>query len=204
MEVQIRWDLTINQNQEGSGDDPRLQFAYVTMSGDTPVVLGQQTDLLLNRPPRFGVGVIEGPVTLSGAQTLPVAPTRSDPYLAIAVRAIDEDGSRDSDRTRNFERFIESIQNAATEASPSTLDVDALWLAANAPGLKNRAFRDDDDKIGVSARVHPEFGQLAAAALDGMPEGTVADDFIPQTTLTFQGDGAHWDLVMRLAAIEDD
>ena len=182
MEVVMNWRLTILEHEDRNKDDPRLQFAFLTSRDGTPITLGQRTDLLFSRS---GVdffnpegelsepgGGAPPPLAFTGSQSLPLPPTADSPYLAFAVRAIDEDNSSSSDRDRDFARFVQVVQNAADNTPGGTPDVDTLWRAANAPGIRNRAFKDDDDKIGVSARVYPDYGARAARAAAGSSPAT--------------------------------
>ncbi|MEM6386618.1 MAG: hypothetical protein AAF718_10315 [Pseudomonadota bacterium] len=207
MDVVLNWNLTLLKEEDRNGDDPRLQFAFLTTRHNRPITIGHRTELLLNQS---GIAVFNGgvtapgggeaPLAFSGSQTLPLPPTADAPYLGFAVRAIEEDNSDDDDRRLDFAGFVQSVQDIADETPGGTPDVDALWLAANAQGIRNEPFQDDDDKIGVSARVYPDFGARAARAADGLSPGALIDGVTELTSLTFQEQDAHWRMNVVLRA----
>jgi hypothetical protein len=116
------------------------------------------------------------------------------------VRAIECDNSGDDDRDSDYQTF----QNAVKFGAEDTLraggvpDATVLWRSANSVQLIDN-FGDDDDRIGVSARAYPNYGQEISAAIRAettlTPGGTVMADTIRPIELGFMEGGAHYKLI---------
>jgi hypothetical protein len=202
MEIQLSWQLTITDSEDRNCDDPVLQFVFLTMRSGTPIAMGQRTEQLASStgPAAFrgrigepGGGAIPPPA-YAGVQVIPLPPTNADPYFAFAVRGIDQDNSKGSDRDGDFGSLVNSVQNAANGVVGGQLSMDDLWTAANAPGLRDRRFKDDDDKIGVSGRVYSDYGRRIARAAAVVAEGTLLESEVMLESMSLRRDNATYDL----------
>lgn len=160
--IQVHWELFIPDPEEGepgeSGakDEPSLQFALVTAFSGTARVHRYTTGNLFPHNPGLGPGDPRTPIK-SGDVSSKNVPTERDPFFGIVVRAVEQD--RSQNREDDNDRFYDAIMTAAQARfdvgqSPSVTD---LWQAGNSVALEN-TWRDDDDLLGVSARVYPFYG----------------------------------------------
>lgn len=207
MTIQLHWTLDLYIHEDRNGDEPILQFAYLTHNDGAPVVLGSRTEVLRSSTGLAAFqgrisdpGGDDGPLRLEGMQTLPMTPTRDDAYLGIAVRAVEADNSSGSNRNADYDDFLDSIQTAADATSDGKPDMATFWTSANAPRLRDRTWKDDDDKLGVSARIYPNYGERIARASSAYRDGEEIEEVRETMGLTFQEDDAHWRMNATLRA----
>ena len=182
--IRVDYDLTVHRAEDRSGDEPRLQFAFIDHGPDgvdaTIVDTGRLAD---NFPARRGFAA--GTITLADKHVfVPFDPTPERPFMGLAVRALEEDNSSDTLKSLLEEGL------APIFAAGRTPTAGEIWAIANGAPVHDN-FGDDDDKIGVSARVYPNIGVELAAAANGVP-------FTELDTLSFVEDGAHWDVKFQL------
>ncbi|HEA23423.1 hypothetical protein LCGC14_0670960 [marine sediment metagenome] len=201
-ELQLHFERNIERKQE-KNDEGQLQIVGLTIEDGTVMTHVQNIDLMQQRPFNYfrswpnHRGTFQNPVKIATIN-------RSNPYFGYVIRAIELDNS--SQRQADLERYIESIRQTAQLVvdGGGLPTVDAIWLGGNAPGLNDDIFKDDDDKIGVSARVYRNYG-LELARPNRVIDPPVAGALIPGTTkytqLLFRGSGASWRLNVYLEAI---
>lgn len=186
--IRVDYDLTVHRAEDRSGDEPRLQFAFIENGPDGVDATIVDTGRLANNFPArraFAAGTI----TLSDKHVfVPFDPTPDHPFMGMAVRALEEDNSSNSDRAADADALETLLEEglAPIFAAGGTPSAEEIWAIANSAPVHDN-FGDDDDRIGVSARVYPNIGVDLAGAPDGEP-------FIGVDTLSFVEDGAHWDL----------
>ncbi len=190
------------EREQESADEGELQIAGVTITGNVVAVNVITVSLKQLRPvdaigswPNH-LGTARNPVQIASI-------SHENPYFAYVIRAIERDNS--NDRPGDIARFAESIRQSAQVVVdgggvPTT---DAIWLGGNAPKLADRKWRDDDDKIGVSARVYVDYGILLAqrnAVIDPPVPGSRIPGGTRPTELLFRGGGASWRVQVNVEA----
>lgn len=185
----LRYQLTVHRTEDRRGDEPRLQFAFVAGRDNAEVTIVDTGRLASNFPGRRIAAA--GTTTLNRAVHVPFDPTDEEPFLGFAVRALEEDNSRSIDRRRDRRALEQQLEDGldpifARGATPTATDI--FIIANNAPVTDNRG--DDDDKIGVSARVFPTIG----VGLDDQAAGIT----LATSTLRFVEDDADWEMNFQL------
>lgn len=161
--LQVRWGLYVRDPEEAdpgesaAHDEPSLQFALVTAFDGIVRLHGFSTGNLFPHNPGLGGGDPRYP-DKSGTVSSKNVPTDRHPFFGLVVRATEEDNSQDRDKDND--NFFSSIKLAAQTAfdSGEVPDAATLWSAGNSVPLKDTWWRDDDDKLGVSARSYPFYG----------------------------------------------
>ena len=204
------FDVTMNlvvrveaENERG-GDEGEFQIAAVTAPGGRVEVDIHQVPL--SQVPRPTTSNLFATTDRAELNLSVARITDDDPYFAYAIRAVEFDQSTEDMRRGDRNRLAASIRTAAQlvfdgGGSPT---VDTIWLAGNDPRLADRRstgvigllrpwqWRDDDDLIGVSARVYPDLGII----LEALPRGSRPGSAIPGsrqwTELHFGREGASW------------
>lgn len=189
----LTYQLTVHRTEDRSGDEPRLEFAFVAGRDRAEVTVVDTGRLASGFPARRAFAA--GTNTLNRAVHVPFEPNVDEPFLGFAVRALEEDNSRNSDRRRDRRALAQLLEDGLDPifrrgATPTATDI--FVIANGAPVTDN--FGDDDDKIGVSARVFPTIGN----DLDGRAAGST----VGQSTLRFVEDGADWEMDFQLLATE--
>jgi hypothetical protein len=112
-------------------------------------------------------------------------------------------------RNEDNNDFYEAIKVAAqlTIESGGVPTVDILWNAGNSTRLRdNRG--DDDDRIGVSARVFSDYGTEISSLLVTEPDLPLGGVPIPGTEkafpMVFQEEGAVYELGGELRMVTDN
>ncbi len=172
----MTYDLIVHFAEDYGGDEPRLEFAFIGGSTHPEVQVLDTGQLATDYHPHGGnVRVLDDPTAddTSSPWTLatrgimiPITPTDEAPFLGFAVRAIENDNSRDSDRRRDQrrlkQRLEEGLESAFLTSTPTATDI---WVLANSLPLIDN-FGDDDDRIGVSARAYPTLGRGLQGSLE--------------------------------------
>ncbi len=201
------FDLEMNfsrnlERQQESSDEGRLQIAGITIVDDEVIVNPITIDLKQQVPFDYldswpnHLGTARNPVQIGAIDS-------DNPYFAFVIRAIECDNS--NDREGDLQRFVESIRQAAQIVVDEGRQpgVNTIWLGGNAAGLNDRVWRDDDDNIGVSARVYPNYGTLLARRNEVI-DPPISGSSIPGSThheeLLFNRDGASWRVRVDLYA----
>lgn len=198
-ELEMTFTRSLERQQESS-DEGVLQIVGITIVGNevnvNPIVidLKQQRpiNLLGSWPDHYGT--FRNPV---GIATI----SAGSPYFAYVIRAIECDNS--NKRGEDLSRFVNSIEQAAQASVTlgNLPDVNTIWVAGNEPKLNDRRWRDDDDIIGVSARVYSDYGTKLAepnATINSPVSGSVIPGGSEQTELLFNRDGASWRIGVNL------
>ena len=213
--LQLDWSLTIldkNEHDRRSDreDEASLQFVFVTIIDGTVNVHGHSTGNLFPSLP-FGEGGVGWPggipfgTVRSGANI----PSARNPYLGFVARAVEQDNSSTSMRNDDNNDFYDAIELAAQQNidSGGIPTVDVLWSAGNAVALSDN-FGDDDDRIGVSARVFPNYGVEVASEVARESDWPAGGAIIPGTErtfeLVFQEEGAVYQFNGELRMVTDD
>jgi len=184
--LNLNFQLAIRETEDRSGDEPRLEFAFVTGTNNAEVVIRHTPELASN---------IDEGRTIRGSIDVPFAPDDDKPYLGLAVRALEADNSRESDRARDRNDLTRMLRSGLTPtfAAGSTPSAGALRrIVFGAPVHDNRG--DDDDRIGVGAAVFP----LVGVGLDDRDNGEV----VARSSMRFREDDADWVLNCQLVKIE--
>lgn len=196
--LQLGWQMSILKGEERGEDEASLQFAFVTVFDGVVRVDGHTTGNLFPRR-GFGVGGIGWPGGMpAGTFRSRNVPTERNPFLGFAARAVEQDNSGSSQRRADNERFYENIRVAAQDniRTGGIPDATTLWRAGNASKITDNV-GDDDNKIGVSARVFPNYGTEVWPAItresDWRGGGTVLPGTIREFHLTFQERGARYE-----------
>ena len=201
-QVQMTFARSIEREQERS-DEGQLQIAGITISGGVVAVNMQTVELKQQEPighvgswPEH-LGTFRNPVQIATISA-------SDPFFAYVIRAIEKDNS--NDRAGDLQRFSDSIQQSAQRALEERRlpTVDDIWLGGNTPNLADRRWRDDDDKIGVSARTYADYGTILAQpnpVIDPPVSGSLIPGSRQMTELLFRGDGATWRVEVSTSAV---
>ncbi len=183
--ITIEYSLAILNENERSGDEPRLEFYFFTGLGGQLQVMTVDSGILAQNFPGRGA---RGTVTLGGLHVhAPIAPTVEDRFLGFAVRAYEADGSNAARAARPMQTLVESLhtQIGPTVAGGGTPSVDEIWLAVNAgagvPG---------DDRTGVSARVFRSLG--VEVVRDGVRRAYVPEGSQPNDAFRFGAENAVW------------
>jgi hypothetical protein len=191
--ISIVYDLEVNIAEDRGGDEPRLQFLFVTADGGRAAVDIVDTG-------RLGNSIGSGQ-RLRGQVSSGNVPSRENPFLGVIVRALEDDSSRSSDRNRDRDRLELAVREKAQELlQTNRLNSDELWVSANNAPLVDRIFRDEDDKIGVSLRRYLNFGIELADAVrndNGPITGTIRG-FAKEFLLRFIEDEANYVLRGRI------
>ena len=200
--VQMTFARSIEQEQESS-DEGQLQIAGITISRGI-VAVNMQTVALKEQIPMDHVGSWPDHVGTFRNPVQIATISESDPYFAYVIRAIEKDNS--NDRAGDLQRFSDSIQQSAKLVvdGGGLPTVDAIWLGGNAPNLADRRWRDDDDKIGVSARTYADYGTILAQpnpVFDSPVSGSLIPGSGQSTELLFKGDGATWRVEVVTSAV---
>lgn len=163
--VTVFWRFNAPDPEEASrggnpiNDEPSLQFALITKFGEGDEDVRVNTYTTGNLFPHAGVRSDPRRADYTGRVSTQNVPTINNPFFGIVVRAIEEDNSSDKNRKADENDFYDAVDSIARErfragTQPTATD---LWLAGNSLDLRDRVWRDDDDKVGVSARVYPFF-----------------------------------------------
>jgi len=191
--VTMKFERSIEKEQEGF-DEGELQIAGITIIDRVVTVNMQTVSLKQLRPFDYRnswpdhLGTYRNPVRIASI-------TGENPYFAYVIRAIERDNS--NDRAGDLQRFSESIRRSAQLVvdGRGLPTVDTIWLGGNAPNLSDRIWRDDDDKIGVSARTYVDYGIILSQPnpiIDPPRPGSRIPGSSQATELLFSGDGAVW------------
>lgn len=197
--VEIAWDL--NRFRENERDDETgLHFAIVTVIDGQARVHGHSTGDLsqVEVPEREAFEMSEWiipPGFWGRIRSQRNVPDGSNPFIGLVVRAVEYDNSSSAERTSDYERFVEDIRVATQQVvdSGELPTAEKLWSAGHAHGLTDN-FGDDDDRLGVSARVDHDWGTRLTGAIeteDSQPRGTPLGGFRGQT-LRFMDEGADY------------
>jgi len=192
-DITIHFDRLIEREQERS-DEGELQIAGVTIVHGVVAVNMVTVSLKQLRPVDYlrswpdYLGTYRNPIQIATI-------SEENPYFAYVIRAIERDNS--NDRAGDLARFENSVvQSAQLVVDGGGLPtVDAIWLGGNAPSLADRRWRDDDDKIGVSARTYVDYGTILAEPnplIDPPVPGSRIPGGSQSTELLFRGSGASW------------
>ena len=141
--LQLIWKLEIvKSNEGGDGDEPSMQFAFVTIFNNIVKVHGHTTGHILNKIPNYSA--IKGSVR-SGRNV----PDKDNPYIGFVARAVEFDNSGDENRKRDNENFYEHIRVIAQEVvdAEGLPTAAILWRAGNNVKLIDD-LGNDDDRIG--------------------------------------------------------
>ena len=192
--LRLEFTLKIITQEDVIGDEPKIEVAFLRIINNRASVQIRDSGVLAEDFPN-PLGVASGSNELRNK----VVETSYDPdtdgtYIGIVVRAIEEDSSSGETRRANQESFAARIEDAAQQAIDSghTPTVDEIWVAGNSVTLLDSDLVDDDDRIGVSARVYKDAGK------------TIADNdgsFNEDLELRFREEGAHYLLTGQLRAI---
>lgn len=184
------YQINIDDKQERSGDDPRFEFFFVNIFNnvaratvvDSGVIAVNEPPIRLRR---------SGPAILDQLRLHPpLAPTEQDPYLALCVRAFEYDDTEPNERAGSQDDVlarIEEMYNPELRAGRTPSGGD-LWSVVNGRPIPTAG--DEDELVGVSVRVWPNFG--AELTRDGTrrtvtPTGAGAGD-----QMAFTRAGALW------------
>lgn len=186
--ITITYELDIIKSEDRRGDEPQLQVAFVS-------TVDRALNVQMFSSSALDCDLKQG--TLRGIIFSDKIPNTEEPFLGIAIRAMDQDKSSKSDRKNDFEALEDSIRNTMFPIFRDELipTPEQLWEAANAAKIKEVSGirRDKDDRIGVSARTFPELGLL----LDDLP---CAEDLNESFTLRFMDNGCHYLMQCKLSA----
>ena len=200
-DISMTFERQIEREQERS-DEGELQVAAITIVRNVVDVNMLTASLKQLRP--FGhtgswpnhLGTPRNPLRTGSID-------EANPYFAYVIRAIERDNS--NDRAGDLARFAESIRQSAQLVvdGRGIPTVDAIWLGGDAPNLADRRWRDDDDKIGVSARTYIDYGIILAQpnpVIDPPVSGSLIPGSTQSTELLFRGSGASWRVRVALEA----
>ena len=197
--LQLSWKLNILDNNEKS-DEPSLQFIFITIFDGNIRIHAHRTSNLF-----ASGGFREGTIGWPGNQPFGIfnsknVPTERNPFLGLVVRAIECDNSGSGDRDDDYQNLQDAVRRAVEDTirAGGVPDSTILWRAANATKLIDN-FGDDDDRIGVSARAYPNYGERISAAIAAESRlpggGTVMADTIIPIELGFMEEDAHYKLI---------
>ncbi|WP_324753658.1 hypothetical protein [Roseovarius sp. Pro17] len=190
--ITIEYSLRLEDVAEVRGDEPRLEFIFLTGLGGQLQVKTVDTGILAVNFPGRGAPRSIG---LSNLEVhVPISPTQANRFLGFAVRAYEWDSFDASDRASALDRLVENVQLriGPTVAASRPPTVDQIWLAVN-----ERPSVGGDDRIGVSARLFRSLG--SEVIRDGVrrtivPEGSQAND-----AFLFRSGGARWRMQFDVA-----
>lgn len=183
----LQYMFVVEWGEERRGDEPRLQFAFITQSRFGAEVELEDTGRLADGhgDRRLGMNISAG---IPGSVRTFRLPSPEFHYFGLAVRAIEDDSSDEADR-REDKRIFQSLLKTGLDpifrrgALPTG---DDIWRIANGVPLQDKR-GDDDDKIGVSVRSYPGTGYEIEHLNDG-------DVYVPSNRMRFVGDDARWTL----------
>ena len=97
--IQIEYSLRVIDLEDFWGDEPRLEFVFVTGHQRRTQVYVQNGGQLASN---FGGGVwASGSATITDLEAVtPIVPYRRSPFFGFGVRAMENDGSRPDERRR--------------------------------------------------------------------------------------------------------
>ncbi|WP_271271100.1 hypothetical protein [Aliamphritea hakodatensis] len=205
MNLYISGTLDVLDTQERSGDDVTLTFYIITQNRHGAEVRTftpghyRSFTLIDFVPESLGANLSAGDtagLTLTFSEELL---SEEYPFLGLAVVAIERDKSsgrdRRSARRATEQRLEERLDTVFNRGEMPT--ADDLWTITNEYRVRDRPFRDDDDVIGVSARIYPDIG----SALLHTPFPNENERYMALTatdTLRFNRGGAIWEFSFRL------
>ena len=201
--LKVNYSLEIIETEERRGDEPRVQFAFITRLHDrTHVDIHSGRQLANNF--KGAPGSRERRTLTDLVDMTSVIPTREEPFFGIVARAFDNDKSYWDDRNTDtlvlkhrLEFFLyNEFRDGRTPAGHE------VWPIANAAPIKNPRglIADKDDKIGVSARVFPDLGEKLANARTVAEFNAHVDDRYPLNFEFRFKTGAHYLLRGTLSA----
>lgn len=200
--------VRVEANNEPSGDEGEFQVAAITAPrGRVEVEIHQ---VQLSRVPRPTTSNLFATTDRAELDLHVASVTDDDPYFAYAIRAVEFDSSTEAMRRGDRDRLAASIRTAAQLVfdGGGRPTVDTIWLAGNDPELADRNaggligvltpwwWRDDDDLIGVSARVYPDLGTILGNLPPARRPGQAISGSRQWTELHFGREDASW----RMAA----
>jgi len=192
--LKVEYTLHIITREDVGVDEPRIEIAFLRIINNRADVALRDSGMLATVFPN-SFGITSGASEIRN-KFLQVSydPQRDGNYIGIVVRAIEEDHSSETTRSANRDSFTSAIQNAAQQALDAghTPTVDEIWSAGHATQLLDTDFVDDDDRIGVSARVYPAAGEIISKN-----DGSFSEDL----ELRFTEEGGHYLLTGKLIAI---
>ncbi len=193
----IEYELIIEDRQEFSGDDPRLEFFFVNIVNGTARATVVDTGIVeVNAP---GVNDPSGRAIIRDLQAHPpIAPTAQDPYLGFAARAWEYDDTSSAERNRSQDATLARLEETFNEilGAGNRPGVNDLWLTVNtAPGVSRAG--DEDELIGVSARVYPIFG--TEVTRNGVRRNVIPTGSQPDDSFAFSRSSAVWRMPFRLS-----
>ncbi len=206
--VRVNWELVIRDRNERSSDNPGLHLALVRILDGTVEIHAHRTGYLAPEGYRA-----EGTYTVSswrGAVRSRPVPTPENPYIGLVVRAIEHDESSLANRRDDYDDFVEAIRGKSQDSvdSGAVPSAEVLWAAGNSVALRDRTLKDDDDRIGVSARAYPDYGNEIAFDLAREDSFEPNGGYIWATSrpldLRFLEEGAHYHLTGDLRVVTDD
>jgi len=204
--------LRIERHEDNNRDEGEFQIAAVRVVDDRVSV--DLHRIPLQTVPRPDTAELFGPTDRPGLELHVATITTDAPYFAYAIRAVEHDNSSDGMRQADRDDFVSNIRAEAQRVvdGGGRPTVDTIWLAGHEPELRDRRIlpgalglltpwwaRDDDDRIGVSARVYPDLGTILAVrnpVIDPPRPGSIIPGSAQWTELLFGEDGARW----RMAA----
>jgi len=149
-EVQFTATLTISTGNEIS-DEALIQAFFLTASGGSARV---ETDFKSASMPSLTSGTFETlpgelasnqfPVTL----TAPTPPTDDEPYLAVVIRAVEQDNSSDRERAVDINRVSSRLLSLPVRPLSGTIIAAVSSIVPDQSGVD-----DDDDLVGSTAIV---------------------------------------------------
>lgn len=200
-DISMVFERQIERQQERS-DEGELQVAAITIVRNV-VDVNMLTVSLKQLRPVGHTGSWPNHLGTPRNPLLTGSIDEANPYFAYVIRAIERDNS--NDRAGDLARFAESIRQSAQLVvdGGGIPTVNAIWLGGNAPNLADRRWRDDDDKIGVSARTYIDYGIILAQpnpVIDPPISGSLIPGSTQSTELLFRGSGASWRVRVALEA----
>ncbi|MGB0903127.1 hypothetical protein [Halocynthiibacter sp.] len=187
--LQVQYSLRVFDTEDWRGDEPRLEFVFVTGHQRRTQVYVQDGGQLANN---YAGGIwARGSSTIEELEAVtPIVPYSGSPFFGFGVRAMENDATSPADRRQARRTMMNDVEASLDPIfrSGGTPGTSNLWLAMNGARLPQSG--DEDDKIGVSARVYPDLYSRFRGNSDGTT--LVTDEF------RFRGDGAHWLMNWRL------
>ncbi len=190
--VTIHYSLRIEHQEEVGGDEPRLEFIFLTGLGGQLQVQTVDTGVLATNFPGRGAPRTIGLPNLH--VHVPIPPTEANRFLGFAVRAYEWDAFDASDRASALDRLVANIHAliGPTVAASRPPTVDQIWLAVNGgPSVGG------DDRIGVSARVFRNLG--SEVIRDGVRRNIVPYGSQDNDEFLFRSGDARWRMQFDVA-----
>jgi len=187
--LQITYALRVEDTEDFWGDEPRLEFIFVTTHQNRVQTYVQDSGQLASN---FNGGFFaSGTKTITGLEVVsPLLPYAGSTFFGFGVRAVENDNTSFADRRqarRDLARGVEDALRPVVDAG-GVPNVGQLWSGINAAPMPTAG--DEDDRIGVSARVYPDlFSQFG-----NDPDGT----HLMSDAFAFSEDGAHWEMPWRM------